>query len=448
MGTRRDEAPTDQDRYPTLSDTGRETLRRMREHPAAPVFRNQSGNRLMAEDLLALERFEAQLQKATLAAAKPPWMSEFIEESYRDVPYYRQFGAPQNLEDVKPISRADLSRDVAQFVPDSVDLTRMMHFQTSGTTGHPLFVPSHPQVAARYLSYHKRALSRFGIVPQAGQGDVGVILLGYQARCFTYVSVTPQMGESGLAKINLHPNDWKHPDDRAAYLEAMTPEIITGDPISFEALLDVDAELSPKALISVAMMLPQGLRMALEERFGCPVLDIYSMNEVGPIAVYDPDIGGHVLLQDRLYLELLDEKDLPAASGERGEITVTGGFNFCLPLLRYKTGDFGRLGSSSGVPVIYELEARRPIRFLTAKDEWINNVDITHAMAGLRASRYCLHQKADKGLVLKLPEAALGEAEEARVILEGAMGTLPLSIRAIETEDKALQYTSDLKREW
>ncbi|MEP3891347.1 MAG: AMP-binding protein [Hellea sp.] len=439
-----DETPTDQDRYPTLSDAGRDTLRKMREHPAAPIFRNQSGNRLTVEDLQDLERFEAQLQTAKAVTAMPSWMSEFIEQTYQDVPYYRQFGARQNFEDVQPISRADLSRDVAQFVPDSVDLSRMMHFQTSGTTGHPLFVPSHPQVAGRYLSFHKRALSRFGITPQAGPGEVGAILLGYQARCFTYVSVTPQMGESGLAKINLHPNDWKQPRDRAAYLEAMAAEIVTGDPISFEALLDVDARLFPKALISVAMMLPRGLRAALEARFGCPVLDIYSMNEVGPIALFDPDVGGHVLLQDRLYVEVLDDDDQPIADGERGEITVTGGFNFCLPLLRYKTGDFGRLGSANSVPVIYELEARRPIRFLTASGEWINNVDITHAMAGLRASRYCLHQQGDKGLVLRLPDRAMGEADKARAILGGVMGALPLSIKVIETDDKQLQYTSEL----
>ena len=153
-----------------------------------------------------------------------------------------------------------------------------------------------------------------------------------------------------------------------------------------------------------------------------------------------------MLLQDRLYVEVLNEDNEPAAKGERGEITVTGGFNFCLPLLRYKTGDFGRLGSAGSVPVIYGLEARRPIRFLTASGEWINNVDITHAMAPLKASRYCLHQKEDKGLVLKLPIRAMGEADMAKAILGRELGPLPISIEVIETDDKQLQYTSELKR--
>jgi fatty-acyl-CoA synthase len=57
------------------------------------------------------------------------------------------------------------------------------------------------------------------------------------------------------------------------------------------------------------------------------VLDLYSMNEAGPVAVADPQAGGHVLLQHTLYVEILDEAGQPVPTGTRGEITLTGGFN-------------------------------------------------------------------------------------------------------------------------
>ena len=41
------------------------------------------------------------------------------------------------------------------------------------------------------------------------------------------------------------------------------------------------------------MSLLPGLRARLEERFKCPVLDLYSMNEAGPLAVADASAGGH-----------------------------------------------------------------------------------------------------------------------------------------------------------
>jgi len=299
--------PTDADRYPTLSQTGRELLDFMREHPHAPIYRNQSGNRLTAQDLEQLAEHERALGAPPGAGPAPDWVASLLNRVFATVPQYRALGpAPKRLVDVAPVSRADLSADIARFVPDDVPTDRMINFQTTGTTGHPLLIPSHPQVAGRYLAFHKRALARFGIAPTHGRGQVGVVIIGYQQPCFTYVSVTPAMDESGLAKINLHPDDWRDPADRALYVDALQPEFVAGDPLSFAELLALDTKWRPRALLSVAMMLSDGLRHQLEDRYGCPVLDLYSMNEVGPIGVFDPALGGHVLLQDRLWVEILD----------------------------------------------------------------------------------------------------------------------------------------------
>jgi phenylacetate-CoA ligase len=179
---------------------------------------------------------------------------------------------------------------------------------------------------------------------------VGLVLIGHQPVCFTYVSVTPAMDESGFAKINLHPADWRDPDDRARYLDALRPEVIAGDPISFAELLRLPVQARPRAMLCTSMALAPALRGALEERFGCPVLDLYSMNEAGPVAVLDERAGGHVLLQPRMFVEVLDADGQPAPAGERGEVTLTGGFNFCLPLLRYRTGDHAASGSTAASP--------------------------------------------------------------------------------------------------
>jgi phenylacetate-CoA ligase len=300
-------------------------------------------------------------------------------------------------------------------------------------------------VAARYLAFHLRALRRFGIEPQAGRGRVGVVLLGLQRACFTYVSVTPLLDESGLAKINLHPDDWRDPADRAAYLDALAPEVIAGDPISFAELLRLGLRHRPRALLSTAMALLPGLRAALEERFGCPVLDLYSMNEAGPVGVLDPAAGGHVLLQHRLYVEILDAAGRPVPPGARGEITLTGGFNFCLPLLRYRTGDQASLELRRGELVLAGLEGRPPVRFRTAAGLWVNNVDVTHALADLALPRFALRQEADGGLVLQLPEAAV-EASDVRAALARVFGDgVVVRLEPLpETEDKVVQYTSAL----
>src|SRR4029078_4778832 len=93
---------------------------------------------------------------------------------------------------------------------------------------------------------------------------------------------------------------------RATSRDALDAEVIAGAPISFGELLHLPLATRPRALLSVGMMLSRGLRDELQTRFGCPVLDLYSMNEAGPIGVFDEVAGGYVLLQPRMYVEILD----------------------------------------------------------------------------------------------------------------------------------------------
>jgi phenylacetate-CoA ligase len=440
--------PSDNDRWPTLTAAGRRMLQHMREHPAAPVFRNQSGNRLSADEVAALHAFESETLAAVVdwrVGEPPPWVGEFTQRVFDEVPHYRALGSPpRHWHDLPTIGRGDLAADIARFVPDPVPTERLINFRTTGTTGQPLLVASHPVVAARYLAFHKRALRRFGVTLTHGRGQVGVVLLGYQRKCFTYVSVTPSMGESGLAKINLHPDDWRHPDDCARWLDAMAPEVLAGDPISFAELLRLPVALRPKALISVSMSLSPALRRLLEERFACPVLDVYSLNEAGPVGVFDANAGGHVLLQPRLYVETLGSDGRPVDAGQRGEITLTGGFNFCLPLLRYRTGDHGVLLQGIDAPVIAELSGRAPVRFRAGDGMWFNNIDVSHALAAIPLSRFGMHQKSDGGLVLRLAVEDMHWSNTASDALRSLIGGAALSLQAIDQPDKFMQYSSEL----
>jgi phenylacetate-CoA ligase len=440
---------TDNERYPTLSDDGRRMLRFLREHPNAPIYRNQSGNRLTAQDLervRAFEKSEGNIPVKWSPSALPTWVRTFVEKCMNDVPFYRRYGSiPDHFEDLPTISRADLGRDIAVFVPDSLSIERLINFRTSGTTGHPLLIASHPEVAAKYLVFHKRALKRFGIELLNGRGKVGVVLIGYQRKCFTYVSVTPSMDESGLAKINLYPTDWRNTDDRAKYLDALDPEVYTGDPISFEILADLPLKKYPRAIISTSMSMSEALSRRLRNRFGCPVLDIYSMNEAGPIAVADSSVGGHVLLQPHMYVEILDPDGRKVPMGQRGEVTLTGGFNFCLPLLRYRTGDFAALRHSAREPVLVGLEGRPPVRFRTMNGEWINNIEVTHALHKFPIPRFALHQKSDGSLQLKMHGARRYQRAVIGALKELFGDGQPLKLETFrDNDEKVIQYTSEM----
>jgi phenylacetate-CoA ligase len=440
---------TDEFDHPTLTTHGRAMLQLLREHPHAPRFTGRTGSRLTVSDLEVLRTVAADVEAAPRITdfAEPDWLRSFVVETIATVPFHRRRGvvlaATQQLDSIPTTCRADLSADIAAFVPDSIPIDRLITYETSGTTGHRLQVPSEPSVAAHYLPLHRRALARFGVTLEAGAGDVGCVLLGMQQHCFTYVSVMPLQSEAGLVKCNLHPDDWRSPADRKAYFESLSPELLAGDPISFLELLDVDPNVSPKALLSTSMALSRGLRAALEERFGCPVVDLYSMNEAGPIAVAGGD-GGFVLLQPGLHVEIVDDQGRAVARGVRGEITLTGGFNRCLPLLRYRTGDMAALDvASSGELVLIDLVGRKPVRFLRGDGRWVNNVDVLHAMQVVPVAQFSVHQCADESVVLSVVARDSAAGNATRVIssfLEQPVTT----VRLARASPKCRQFTTDL----
>ena len=453
--------PNATDRFPMITEAGRRRLSWLEEHPHAPRYNHMGVDRLTPDGARRLASFEAELNSAAeqtsagrgwraSAGALPPWLKEFADFCCRAVPAYRAYGAPPaNFFDLPTSDRGDLAQAPWNFVPDSQPLAGLIVFQTSGTTGHPLNIITHPEVLAHYLPLLRAALAVHGVALEAARDDgppVSLVVVCNQATTYTYAAVSSYLNQAGLAKINLNPADWRDPADRARFLEACHPRVYTGDPVSLAELASLPLTTRPEALVSTSMMLLPGLREQLRSRFDCPVVDIYSMNEAGPIAVAAPDGGGHLLLQHRLFVEVLDPGGATCAPGDRGEVTLTGGFNPFLPLLRYRTGDFARLDFADSRHVrLLDLEGRPPVIFHGAAGQAINNIDVTAVLKPFALPQYNLHQFASGGLRLRVA-GAMPDPNRLRAAVLGLFGArISLDIEPFDpaAEGKLLQYTSE-----
>jgi phenylacetate-CoA ligase len=130
----------------------------------------------------------------------------------------------------------------------------------------------------------------------------------------------------------------------------------------------------------------------------------------------------------------------------RGEVTLSGGFNPYLPLLRYRTGDWARLDlSDARQPRLLDLEGRAPVVFRTPAGLAVNNIDVTAAFKPLALPQFTLHQAADGRLTLCLPAPHLTD-ERPRASLQQVFGpdqsfvVQPLEPNAI---GKVVQYSSE-----
>lgn len=440
---------TDAQRHPLLDERGARLLNQLREHPHAPRFNWRIGDRLTAAGLASVRAFEAELQTAEIGwehGEMPSWLREFVAYCYRAVPFYRAFGdAPADFAGIPTTDRADLARAPELFVPDELPLDDLIFYGSTGTTGHHIHVPSHPTSAARYITLLKQALAVHGVMLEGGPDRVAIVNVGFQERTATYVAILSCLDGSGVVKLNLHPAEWNDPGDRAAFLNDLAPEIITGDPLSFAELMKLDLTIKPQALSSTALQMEGGLRRALEIRFGCPVVDVYAMTEAGPIAVRVDD--AFQLLQHRLYVETLNDYGQVCEEGERGEITLTGGMNPYFPLLRYRTNDSAVLEFDGKRPKLAEFHGRPPILFYGVNGHALSSADVNRSLREFSVWQFTLHQNRDGSLLLRVCNPSVPLEQIRKELLRVFGANQPLEIIQLDSfgaQSKIVHYTSDM----
>jgi phenylacetate-CoA ligase len=443
---------------------GMAMLRRLLQHPHAPRWNHEAGDRLNSDDLDALYRFREDLAGARRGfdpLSPPGWVLAWVEQRLERVPSFRD-RVPRGTDlargwgDVGTMSREDLALRLEQQVPDDADLTRLIVYRTAGTTGHTLHVPHHPRAAASYQVLIEEALAKYGVRPEFGPDQMACVLVGAQVHTVTYPCVLSLWNQSGFAKINLRADQWRDPKDRPSFFEDLSPLFLTGDPISFHEMMRLGIDTRPGALISTAVAMSTGLKERLQSHFGAPVIDWYSLTETGPIGYSCPAGDGYHLLPPDLFVEVVDVDGQPVGSGERGEIAVTGGRNPYLPLLRYRTGDWGRLDPApcscgDPTPRIVELEGREPVLFRNEAGELVNPVDLSRALRRIPLVQHAFSQRADLSCELVVrPVAGIGPNEAAlRAVVRELLGAVPLHIRIDQQlgdrrEGKVVPYASEL----
>ena len=109
---------------------------------------------------------------------------------------------------------------------------------------------------------------------------------------------------------------------------------------------EVGTPLSIEVAFVTAEMLPESLRAELENDFGVRVLQGYGTADQGLLAYECAEKGG-MHLHPECILEVLDlESGDPAAPGQPGQLVATT-FDEAYPLIRFATGDIGRMVASA-----------------------------------------------------------------------------------------------------
>lgn len=426
-------------------------LELLRDHRAAPVY-NWTWDSTLDEDGLALVRAfwkRCHTLEPSWEWGKPPdWVEPFAQACLGQVPFYRRYARRDGFALLPPTTRADLKESPESFIPEGVDCTEMVYHETSGTTGTSVRLLSHPVTGECYLPLLSKALASAGVALKEGPERVALALVFHHSTTLTYPQICPVLGGSAFLRLNLHPSHWRDPEHRSIYLDFCSPQVYTGTPLSLMELAKLSLDHRPEALVTTSMTLLPATRKALETHFGCPLIDLYSLAECRCVAA-SHDGGELAFLAHDLYVEILDSQGRLCAPGEIGEITLTGGRNPYLPLLRYRTGDFAAMHwPSPATPRLHTLEGRAPVAFRLPDGSLRNNMEATRALCDLPLTQFRLHQAADLSLsFVYRGEPSLAELVSQR--LAAVFVGLPLRVESCSTSlgPKWIVYSSEVEAE-
>ncbi len=138
-------------------------------------------------------------------------------------------------------------------------------------------------------------------------------------------------------------------DQQLAWLRRVEPNYVMTYPSALHAILrrmsiDGIAMPSVREVRTVGELLAPATRGLGRDVLDVPIVDTYSAQEVGYIALQCPDSEHYHVQSERLVVEILRDDGTPCTRGEIGRVVVTDLHNFATPILRYAIGDYAEVG--------------------------------------------------------------------------------------------------------
>jgi phenylacetate-CoA ligase len=391
----------------------------------------------------------AALHRARNRPAILTWQDRRLRRLVRhirnNVPYYAtRLGAlglgPRDVRgaadlDVLPlVAREDLQELTALFVATDRSLRACEVWGTSGTTGRPVRVvkPVHWQLA--FYARLQARLPQLGLrpadFPAFGSNYIYVTDTEYEPERRRYTQRMPIWRLSRIEKIDIRPEFHESPLAPVELISRFKPVILHGKPSSLVrlgSLMKCDGlarsfAIRPKVVVTGAEQLTPETRTSLTRSFACPVFDSYGTTEVGLIGCECGAFSGLHFEDDAVIVEVV-RNGLRVPPGEVGELVVTDLINLTMPIVRYCTGDLGRVTYERcpcglAYPRITELQGRVVDMFVTPAGEPFNPFVLLGGLPKIGLKQYQLVQTSPHRVVVRFVGDVSSEAVVAAVSKE------------------------------
>lgn len=156
-------------------------------------------------------------------------------------------------------------------------------------------------------------------------------------------------------------------DEQLAWLQRQAPQYLLTNATNLRWIAAIAREkgLRLPGLLQARSFggpIDDGIRETVREAWNVEVVDLYTSEEVGYIALQCPQSTSYHIQSENLIVEILDTAGNPCAPGEVGRVVLSTLHNFAMPLIRYEIGDYAEAGEpcacGRGLPVIRRILGR------------------------------------------------------------------------------------------
>lgn len=294
-----------------------------------------------------------------IAAMQLAQADKLLQHAFTTVPFYskrlqRRYDPRRPLDWARfrrlpLLTRGDIQAEFAALhsrqMPDDHGEIRVV--RTSGSTGSPIAVLESGFMRALFAAMHLRGFVWHGMDLSAAVASIRV--LHGAAR-----QETESAWVDGIRTGPAYAMDVRTTiDEQISWLEQHRPAYLMTLPSNLNVFLKRLAAMNKRLgfleqVHTYGEIVDDELRAACRSVLGLPLIDTYSANELGVLALQAPGAQAFHTADETHIIEVLDDNGAPCEPGAIGRVVVTPLHNFASPLIRYVNGDYAEVGAPLG----------------------------------------------------------------------------------------------------
>lgn len=255
-------------------------------------------------------------------------------------------------DDLPVLTKKDLQKKLSERLTNNYTEKNVFVNKTSGSSGDPFIFAKDKEAHAitwasiiyRFNWYN----IDFNIAYQARFYGIPLDFLGYyKERLKDYFSNRYRFPIFDLSEEVLEKILNKFKKEKFEYINGYTSSIVLfGKFLQSKKIILTDYCPTLKVCMVTSEMLFDEDKKILQKHLGIPIINEYGASELDLIA-FENRKGEWQVNSETLFLEILDENNIPVKNGQEGKIVITSLYNKAHPFIRYEIGDIGILDEKS-----------------------------------------------------------------------------------------------------